>query len=191
MDEQQRTIKRDPGSFEAEVRLRYAAIQGLVANTGSTTLLHIGAENTGIAIGYGAKMQAQLVLAIGSSTTARAHFTHRPPTPLEFENAIASVEDELMRARQFVPEGSTLCTTDQTLREIAMLAGADPEPVVRLPLESLERVFNRLTAIAEGRPASQDTLPADNEFAATLLIVREFMHHLRFPSLVIADVKVQ
>jgi len=37
-----------------------------------------------------------------------------------------------------------------------------------------------LAAIITGFPASQDVLPASTTFAATLLILREVMHHFGF-----------
>jgi hypothetical protein len=44
-------------------------------------------------------------------------------------------------------------------------------------------MFDRMAAISMGRPAGQDTLPAGAAFRATLLILREFMHHLQFQSI--------
>jgi hypothetical protein len=38
---------------------------------------------------------------------------------------------------------------------------------------------------AQGQSHSQDKIAQDNEFAATLLILREFMHHLQFSSITI------
>ena len=48
-----------------------------------------------------------------------------------------------------------------------------------LAVKQLERIFNHLADIVSG-PISQDNLPDILEFAATLLILREFMYHLRF-----------
>jgi len=49
----------------------------------------------------------------------------------------------------------------------------------------LERTFNRLTAVSLGRPASREGIPAGVAFAATLLILRKFMHHLQFSSITV------
>ena len=51
-----------------------------------------------------------------------------------------------------------------------------------LSLEEVESLFNRLVAVSQGRPATQESLPADVGVFASLLIVREFMHHLHFSS---------
>jgi hypothetical protein len=44
----------------------------------------------------------------------------------------------------------------------------------------VERVFNRLAAVAQGRPAAHEGLPEDPAFAARLLVLRELMHHMPF-----------
>ena len=49
-----------------------------------------------------------------------------------------------------------------------------------LTLEEIETLFNRLVAVSEGRPASQEVLPTDGRFVAAMLMLREFMHHLSF-----------
>jgi hypothetical protein len=75
---------------------------------------------------------------------------------------------------------STLFTTDTAVREIAHLAGVPGRPELILSLESVERLFDLLAALSFGRPASSAGIPSDPTFAATLLILREFMHHLKF-----------
>ena len=175
--------------FEAEMALRHAAIHDLVADKGLMTVLHIGDEATGVAVGTlggGSHPPSTLALALGSQRTAREYFKHSPPSPLEMENAIATVEDEVMRARAlFLKDAreSRLYTTDAAIREIAHLSGVSEGARMQLSLEAMERTFDRLAAIALGRPASADSLPASNTFAATLLILREFMHHLQFSSI--------
>lgn len=47
--------------------------------------------------------------------------------------------------------------------------------------------FQRLSAVSLGRPISLEGLPASADFAATLLILREFMHHLGFASITLKD----
>ena len=44
--------------------------------------------------------------------------------------------------------------------------------------ESIERLFGQLVAMVEGDPLAAAQLPRDRRFAATLLILREWMHHL-------------
>ena len=58
---------------------------------------------------------------------------------------------------------------------------------VWLDTDAVERLFNRLVARAEGRPASQDALPVDGPSAARLLIVRELLHHWSLDGLRLTD----
>jgi exopolyphosphatase/pppGpp-phosphohydrolase len=172
-------------SFHTLITAQYGAARAQLATDDVLVLLHIGPEQTAIAVGHGATPDATLTLAIGAQKTARESFKHKPPSPLELENAIVTVEDEVTRARSLVPAGARLVTTDTAISEIAILSGMASSAVVRLPLDAMERTFDRLAQVSLGRPVSLDTLPADHSFAATLLILREFMHHLQFADLTI------
>jgi exopolyphosphatase/pppGpp-phosphohydrolase len=173
----------DQSDTERAVRADYAAIHGLVADAGLLAVLHIGDDHTGLAVGQGADVRATLTLAMGSQRTAREFFRHTPPSPLELENAIATVEDEVTRARTLAQPHPRLYTSDASIRAIAALSGVTLGDRMELSLEAMERSFDRLTSISLGKPAAQMSLPADNGFAATLLILREFMHHLQFASI--------
>lgn len=171
--------------IETEIRSHYAAIRSVVPKDASITVLHIGAEQTSVATGPGAEPDAALVLAIGSRKTAADHFRHDPPTPGEVENAIVIVEDEIARARKLIADGSTLFTKDASLREIALIAGTRDGSEMVLSRDAMERTFERLAGVTLGSPASSKAIPGDPAFAATLLILREFMHHLRFSSITV------
>jgi exopolyphosphatase/pppGpp-phosphohydrolase len=151
------------------------------------TLLHIGAEQTVVTAGRQPDPAAKLVLALGSQKTARDYFKHAPPHPLEVENAIAAVEDEVTRAKSMIPPGSGLFTVDASVREIALYSGVVDAASMRLPIDAVERAFDRLAAVSLGRPAAHEGLPENAEFAATLLILREFMHHLQFAQITILE----
>lgn len=173
-----------PTSFQILITAQYSTARAQLDND-VLVLLHIGPEQTAIAVGRGAAPDVTLTLAIGAQKTAREYFKHTPPSPLELETAIVTVEDEVTRARNLVAAGARLVTTDPALREIALLSGVTAGQTMRLSLEAMERTFDRLAQVSLGRPASSDTLPTSNSFAATLLILREFMHHLQF-----ADISV-
>jgi hypothetical protein len=54
-------------------------------------------------------------------------------------------------------------------------------------IDAVERQFDLLTALTQGRPATSAGIPTDIGFAATLLILREFMHHLQFSAITITS----
>ena len=165
---------------EDDIRARFRDLRAIAGLDGTVTVLHIGPEHTAVATGQGSEASGVLVLDIGTQKTARQFFRRSPPTPLEMENAIAAVEDEVVRAVALLAPGSALLCSDAVVREIAVLSGVAPGPLMAMPLDAMERVFERLAAVAEGRPAVREGLPQGTDFAAALLILREFMHHLRF-----------
>jgi hypothetical protein len=147
--------------------------------------LHIGAQQSGIAVGLGPQPDLLKLWPLGAERTAHAQFKTVPPTPLALENAIQVVEDVVMPLRSAIPRQALLFSTDAGVREIAVLAGVAPAALMHLSLEAMERVFNRLSAVVEGSPAAHQGLPDSTRFAATLLILREFMHHLQFAHIVV------
>jgi hypothetical protein len=169
-------------NMEREIRLRYGAIQRGLPEGAPITVLHIREEQTAVACGTGAEPSV-LLLSIGSTRTAADFFKHTPPTPGELENAIMQVEDEVTRARAIRVADSTLFSADPAIREIALVAGLADQPV--LALEAVERTFDQLAAVVLGRPAGSAGIPASAAFAARLLILREFMHHLQFAAVTV------
>src|SRR5664279_5040082 len=102
---------------ETAIRADYAFSRMELANDESLTVLHIGAGETLVASGKGAQAEATIALAVGAEKTSAEFFRLSLPTPLELENAIMTVEDEIARARTIIVDGSTLLTCDTALRE--------------------------------------------------------------------------
>ena len=156
--------------------------------------LHLGAQQVLWAAGADApEPSVKLSLSLGGARTARQFFRHAVPTPLELENAIAVVEDEVYVAHRqlqgMLPGGQGWApwSADAALHELATLAGVPPGAQRVLTLEAMERLFNRLAAVAEGRPAAHEGLPEDPVFAGTLLVLRELMHHLPFATMTLVE----
>ncbi|HVL45402.1 MAG TPA: hypothetical protein VM407_11295 [Acidovorax sp.] len=154
--------------------------------------LHLGQERSLVVTGQDPASPAVVcVLALGSAQTARDFFRSALPTPLELETAIAWVEDEVHAARRRQPDGvadnvaAVTCSTDASLHEVATLAGIAPGAARVLSLDAVERLFHRLAAVAQGRPAAHEGLPERAEFAATVLVLRELMHHMPFAAVVL------
>ena len=99
------------------------------------------------------------------------------------ENAIAAVEDEVMRLRSIAADDSQLTTVDSMIRQIAILAGVTDAAEMSLSREAVEQTFGRLVAMIHGRPAAAEGLPSDSGFSAVLLILREVLHYLQFASI--------
>lgn len=150
-------------------------------------ILHIPDDFTIIASGQEATPENIWLLEIRSEKTSEEFFRHNPPTPDEVEEAIQTVEDEVIMLSKLLPACSALYTTDTAIRQIALQKdNAENTTEIVLFRPDMEQIFGRLAAIISGRPASSDTLPIDNAFAATLLILREVMFHLKFTEIKIA-----
>lgn len=169
--------------METELRRRHGALQAALPPGTPVTLLHIGEAQTAVAVGDGIQAPAVLLLDIGSTKTATDFFHHAPPTPGEMETAIMVVEDEVTRARAITANHPRLYTHDAAIRELALLAGVPDGSELTLSLDAVERLFDLLAALSLGRPASSAGIPTTAAFTATLLILREFMHHLQFTSI--------
>ena len=131
-----------------------------------------------------ADLAVDLSLPVSADALARDLLRHAPPSPLEIERAIERVEDAVMPARARLPAALRLQTSDARLRAMVGAAGAARAGApVWLDIDTVEQIFNRLVARAQGRPASQDPLPVDGPSAARLVIVRELLHHWRLDGL--------
>jgi exopolyphosphatase/pppGpp-phosphohydrolase len=171
--------------MENVIQVQYKATRLDVSSGMPITVLHIGEDQTAIAFGTDAEPEDVLVLSIGSNRTAVDFFKHTPPTPGEMETAIMVVEDEVTRAGKLLTGHPTLFTKDVSIRELALIAGVSDQPEMILSLEAVEQTFDLLASLVMGRPASSAGIPTNPTFAATLLILREFMHHLQFESICI------
>jgi exopolyphosphatase/pppGpp-phosphohydrolase len=163
---------RSPAQLEFDfARVARAASRAGVATTVQTTLLHVGDEHAVVLCGPGDKPVAVLQLNLGWARIARDYFHHDPPTAHEIERAIDFAEDEIMRLGKPADVATTLWSTSPAVQAWSAVAGP------RMPIETVEQWFQRLASVALGQPGAMQGLPPGREAAATLLVLREFMHH--------------
>ncbi|MEY4099879.1 MAG: hypothetical protein RL300_1050 [Pseudomonadota bacterium] len=105
---------------------------------------------------------------------------HEPPRPIELEHAIELTEEVVMQLAGQFAGGTGLRLQGPGADLIASTLAASGIGQPRLTLDEVETLFNRLVAVSQGRPASQDKLATDARFVAAMLILREFMHHMHF-----------
>jgi exopolyphosphatase/pppGpp-phosphohydrolase len=141
--------------------------------------LHLGADTLWLVREGDKSGASSLSLDLGTDSTARLFFRADLPRPQELERAIDHVEDELMRAVAW-SAGPTTLATEHPL----VLGLAQPGAVVQR--DAVEALFQRLASGALGDPSALKGLPSGREAAATLLILRELMHHLGFSQVVVA-----
>ncbi|HEY8010021.1 MAG TPA: hypothetical protein VIE67_03390 [Rudaea sp.] len=151
--------------------------------TRDAAVLHLGAERTALTHGGGGD-DDEVMLAPGWLIIGRKHLSRTPLHAIDIEQAIDTIEDALMQVPNDV-RGLALSGSDPVLRNIARIAGLNDEAST-LPRDVVEKTFERMVAIPLGRPSSQDPMPADMNFVASLLLLREIMHHLGFPSITLS-----
>ena len=171
------------GTLKEEAIALYVKSRIGVPDGIAITLLHMSDNSLTVvsAMDNDVSENSIFTLPIGIDNVSEKYFKHNPPTEAEIENAIMLVEDEVMPLRKLLQPESRLISFDKDILLIAELAGSTLESdPIDLSVHDVESVFTRLAAIITGRPASFDVLPTTNHFAAILLILREFMHHIGF-----------
>lgn len=169
-----------------ELETDFAAVARVASGAGSqatalTTLLHIGDEHLVVLSGQGDKPETVHRLDLGAARIARDYFHHDPPTSREIERAIDFAEDEIMRLGRPVDATTTLWSTAPALRAWGAVSGPT------MTIEIVEQWFQRLASASLGHPGALQGLPSGREAAATLLVLREFMHHRGHTSIVAVE----
>jgi hypothetical protein len=118
--------------------------------------------------------------ALGVDALLRQSLGHEPPLPIELEHAIELTEEAVMPLAAHFSGSAGLILQGLGATLIARGLQASGITTTTLTLDEVESLFNRLVAVSLGRPTSQEPLPTDSRFFAALLMLREFMHHLKF-----------
>jgi hypothetical protein len=152
--------------------------------------LHVGDEACAVAWGSGLQATEAAGLAVGMHDVAARFFPTDRVSLLAVEEAIAAVEDIVMPWHGRWPHAARLVACDPQTRALADWSGLKNDGDVCLSVEAVEQLFNRWAALVQGRPSSQDPLPLSGPFAATLLFLREWLHHVGFNGVtVLADAR--
>lgn len=168
---------------DAAARARATWLGARRALGGALTALEFGEQASAVAVGAGAEPERVIRLALGPGELARRHLRGPRPGEAAIEAAIAEVEERIMPLRPALPVGSQCVSRDPRVARIADVLGSPAGPWAGLDTHLVEQGFNRWVSIALGRPASQDTLPTTPEFGASLLVLREWLHHMGFASI--------
>ena len=146
--------------------------------------MEIGTHQTRFTFPGHADAPEAVVLPVGTASIVDEYFKHAPPTAGELEAAIEQVEDALMPEVPKLRGHQNLVTSDLESEALRVFSGL-PEDARTLDVDAVERQFNRLADVAQGRPAASEGMPTHPAFAANLLILREVMHHAGFHSVTV------
>ncbi|MDZ7937057.1 MAG: hypothetical protein U5M53_01740 [Rhodoferax sp.] len=151
----------------------------------ATTYWNLGAQSSDVRCLDGELFLFERTVPLGIDTLAGRSLRHTPPTPLGIEHAIELTEDVVMPLARHLEVGGALMLSGAGATLILQALGAAAGTEVRLTLEEVEYLFNRIAAVSQGRPSGQDALPTAPEFYAAMVILRECLHHLRFSEVVL------
>ena len=101
-------------------------------------------------------------------------FNHTPPSTLDIEYAIQSIEDGLSPLRAALPEGAQFYSDDVMLNELSQRMGIFKHELTR---EQVESDFDALVSQLN-RPMAFSSAPLGQQAIAYQLVLREAMHHL-------------
>ena len=146
---------------------------------GGVTVLELGRDTGLVLRKAGEQVRLCKEFALGMDGLVRHCLSHEPPWPVELEHAIDLTEEAVMPLASQFAGTHRLVLQGVGANLIANTLQASGISQTVLTLDDVEELFNRLVAVSQGRPASQEKLPTDVYFFGALLILREFMHHLR------------
>ena len=128
-------------------------------------------------------LQTEISIPVGFKNISDRYFKHTPPTPAEIEYAINEIEDEIEKIVPKLAGYETIYNRDDFIIHLAQLSKVDDAPVMAFARDRLESVFGQYAEISMGRPPSSVESDVSPLFYAQILLIREFMHHLKFNQL--------
>jgi phospholipase/carboxylesterase len=137
----------------------------------TSTWLHFGDEELVVREQTRDQPDTEHRVNVGTARIARDVFRHDPPTAQEIERAIDMTEDAIMQLGRPHDIRAPLLSSSPVLRPWAALSGTT------MTIELVEQWFQQLASASLGQPSAMRGLPTGQEAAATLLLLREFLHH--------------
>ena len=120
----------------------------------------------------------------GYRVMSARHFQRLPLDAGALERAIEWTEDAIQRARLKLPAAAGVGLRGEHLpwlMQVIGLSGDTPQ----LHVGAVEQLFSRLVLQAFGQLPPQQRLPDSPELFATVVLLREVMHHVGVPSFVV------
>lgn len=116
----------------------------------------------------------QLSIDIGYQPVINNYFKQTFPTPYTTEIAIIVIEDTIEQIKPIWQPINKIVTSNKQIKYIASYFNSTQY----LTIEQVELLFNRVADVIAGSPKREREFPDSIEFIATLLILREVLHHL-------------
>lgn len=149
-----------------------------------TSLLHISEEFLTFQYRKDGTVRKEIRLHAGYKRIAHSYFKRSIPTEAETERAINYIEDTLEGNKELLEPNKTLLTHDQKLIKIFRKNEFLEDVHSR---QSVENLFSTYAKVIMGGYSSLQRSDFTNEDFATVLVLREIMHHLKYDFLQIVS----
>ena len=130
------------------------------------------------------QLNKEIILPAGYQYLVERFFKHDIPTDSETEYAINYIEDELMSNTELQNNQENLYSADKKLINIFHKNGIEAHYQSR---KSIEDLFSQYARVIIGASASELQTNITREDFATVLVLREIMHHLDFEALTLIE----
>lgn len=155
--------------------------ESFAAPGGSIVHLQLTGDQFALEVTTGANAKPT-TLEIGSMQRLLKILAHEPASATELEAAISEIEDMLTPAIRAMPTQAQLVAAPVLFDPLLKALGRVRGLTTHLEVSMVEEVFGRLVSLAHGTPASLLEIPESRNFAATVLVLRELMHHAGIPT---------
>ncbi len=125
-------------------------------------------------------LQKVIELPLGYEAISSKFFKSSMLTEAETEYAINYIEDHLMSNKEFINHQETLESKSKSIADVLSKNGLLQGEHSRKTIEDL---FNNYARIVMGTPSTLMDIEITKDDFATLLVLREVMHHLNFESI--------
>jgi hypothetical protein len=125
-------------------------------------------------------LKNEIYLPIGYEQIAAQYFEHNIPTVAEVDYAINVIEDELMSNKSLISNNAMLICSDKILIDI-LTQNIELKNI--FTRQEIEDLFSKYANVSMGEPLSRYNLDINPNNYATMLILREIMHHLNYKEL--------
>lgn len=129
---------------------------------------------------YNLDTKESLVIPIGFNTISTKFFKNSPPLYDEIEYAINYIEDEIEKLVKKLPSSYSIFSSDSFVIEFGLMCGIVIEDVKIFEKDKLEYLFGQYAEVSVGKVPQSFQRDLSPIFYSKLLILREYMHHLKF-----------
>lgn len=119
-------------------------------------------------------------IPVGFEQISNKYLKSTPPTHDEIEYAINYIKDEIEKLVKKLPSNYSIISNDNFILEFAKMCDIKIDGKALFEKEKLEYLFGQYAEVSMGKYPQSFQSDLSPIFYSKLLILREYMHHLKF-----------